>query len=205
MYVDLYHEMRPNAQAERENINDDLVFEIELVKQVEVNVDYILMLVEERRAERGDGDDKEIPVDIRRAVDSSPSLYNKRDLIFDFVDAVSLNGNVTAEWKEFISRRRIEELKHLIAAENLKEVEAQSFASDALRMGYVSEEGTAITRILPPLSRFAKTGGAARAQKKQRIIEALRTWVDRFGGLGIASDDLDDEQLRGPYALRRSR
>ena len=61
-------------------------------------------------------------------------------------------------------------------------------------MGYVSEEGTSIVQILPPLSRFAKTGGAVRAEKKQRVIEALRTWVDRFGGLGIANDDLDDEQ-----------
>ena len=83
VYVDLYAEMRRAADVEKEVVNDDLVFEIELVKQVEVGVDYVLMLVEKHQGEAGDGEDKEIPVEIRRAVTSSPSLHNKRHLIED--------------------------------------------------------------------------------------------------------------------------
>ena len=77
--------------AEKESINDDVVFEIELIKQVEINVDYILMLVEKYREERGDGADNEIDAlaKIRRAIDSSLSLRNKKDLIVAFVDSVS--------------------------------------------------------------------------------------------------------------------
>ena len=75
--------------AEKESINDDVVFEIELIKQVEINVDYILMLVEQYRDASGDGDDKEIRAAIERAVDSSPSLRNKKDLIEEFVESLS--------------------------------------------------------------------------------------------------------------------
>ena len=73
VYVDLYAEMRRAADVEKEVVNDDLVFEIELVKQVEVGVDYVLMLVEKHRGEAGDAEDKEIPVEIRRAVTSVPA------------------------------------------------------------------------------------------------------------------------------------
>ena len=90
VYLDLYAEFRKDATAEKESINDDIVFEIELIKQVEINVDYILMLVQKWREIRGDGSDKEIDavMKIQRAVDSSLTLRNKRDLIMDFVDRV---------------------------------------------------------------------------------------------------------------------
>ena len=58
---------------------------MELVKQVEINVDFILMLVQKYRDARGDGEDVEIRANISRAIDSSPSLRNKKDLIEDFV------------------------------------------------------------------------------------------------------------------------
>mgnify|MGYP002653910761 FL=1 len=81
VYLDLYAEFRKDKDADKEQINDDVVFEIELIKQVEINVDYILMLVQKYRDERGDGDDKEIRAEISRAVDASPTLRNKKDLI----------------------------------------------------------------------------------------------------------------------------
>jgi type I restriction enzyme, R subunit len=72
VYLDLYAEFRGQRNAEKESIVDDVVFEIELVKQVEINVDYILLLVEQhRKAKGGDGDDKEIRAAIERAIDSS--------------------------------------------------------------------------------------------------------------------------------------
>ena len=184
VYVDLYAEMRRAADVEKEVINDDLVFEIELVKQVEVGVDYVLMLVEKHRGEAGDGEDKEIPVEIRRAVTSSPSLHNKRDLIEDFVHTVSAFGDVDEQWRAFIEQRRSEELAAIIRDERLREGPAKALVEAALRNGYVPTEGTAITRILPPTSRFRRSvGDDGHDEKKRRVQAALAAYVERFRGL----------------------
>ena len=180
-YLDLYQEMRQHDAADKEPINEDLVFEIELVKQVEVNVDYVLMLVEQHRASRGDGNDVEIPVEITRALKSSPSLRDKRDLIEDFYRRVSLSGDVATEFARYVAERREAELEGIIERENLRE-NASEFAHRALAEGFVSEEGTGLSSILPHMSRFARGGG--RAEKKARVLDALRAWVSRFMNLG---------------------
>ena len=95
--------------------NDDVVFEMELIKQVEINVDYILLLVEKYRAAKGDGTDMEVRAEIERAVDASPSLRNKKDLIEDFVDSVSNDGAVDAEWRRFVAARRRAELSPFVS------------------------------------------------------------------------------------------
>ena len=184
MYVDLYTEMRRGADVEKEVVNDDLVFEIELVKQVEVGVDYVLMLVEKHREEAGDGEDKEIPVEIRRAVMSSPSLHNKRDLIEEFVHAVSAFGDVDEQWRAFIEQRRSEELAAIIRDEKLREGPAKALVEAAMRNGYVPTEGTAITRILPPTPRFRRAADDSHDEKKRRVQASLAAYVERFQGLG---------------------
>ena len=184
VYVDLYTEMRRGADVEKEVVNDDLVFEIELVKQVEVGVDYVLMLVEKHREEAGDGEDKEIPVEIRRAVMSSPSLHNKRDLIEEFVHAVSAFGDVDEQWRAFIEQRRSEELAAIIRDEKLREGPAKALVEAAMRNGYVPTEGTAITRILPPTPRFRNSASDSHDEKKRRVQAALAAYVERFRGLG---------------------
>ena len=114
VYLDLYADFRRERDGARESINDDVVFEIELIKQVEINVDYILMLVAKFRDERGDGDDIEVRAAISRAVDASPSLRNKKDLIEAFVDSLSVSGEVDEQWRVFIDARRAEELERII-------------------------------------------------------------------------------------------
>src|ERR1019366_2932009 len=69
VYLDLYASFRKVGESDKESINDDLVFEIELIKQVEINVDYILMLVQKWREARGDGSDKTI--DTRTKIQSA--------------------------------------------------------------------------------------------------------------------------------------
>lgn len=86
LYLNLYAEYRGASEADKESINEDVVFEIELIKQVEINVDYILMLVEKYLKKKGTGEDKELRAAIDRAVNASPSLRNKKDLIERFVD-----------------------------------------------------------------------------------------------------------------------
>ncbi|MEE9964533.1 MAG: type I restriction endonuclease subunit R [Propionicimonas sp.] len=182
IYLDFYAERRNATEVEKESINDDVVFEIELIKQVEINVDYILMLVEKYRAEHGDGDDKEIRAEISRAIDSSPTLRNKKDLIEDFVDRVSADGAVDEEWQAYIAARREAELEQIIAEENLRPDEARAFVETAFRDGEIVSTGTAITRVLPPISRFG--GSSTHGEKKQRVVSKLGEFFDRFFGLG---------------------
>lgn len=178
VYLDLHAEFRKDRNADREQITDDVVFEIELIKQVEINVDYVLMLVQKYRDERGDGDDKEIRAEITRALDSSPSLRNKKDLVEAFVDSMSVDVEVDQEWRAFIAARREAELKTIIRDENLKSEETRDFVDTAFRDGQIRTSGTAITRVLPPVSRFSADGG--HGEKKQRVIEKLTAFFERF-------------------------
>lgn len=181
VYLDLYAEFRKEKDADKEQINDDVVFEIELIKQVEINVDYILMLVQKYRDERGDGDDKEIRAEITRAVDASPTLRNKKDLIEDFVDSLSVDGEIDQEWRAFIAARREAELETIIIDEQLRPDETRVFIEAAFRDGQIRTSGTAITKVLPPVSRFSADGG--HGEKKQRVIRLLDAFFDRFFGL----------------------
>lgn len=172
----------PRKAADKEPLNDDLTFEIELIKQVEINVDCILMLVERYREKYGDGEDKEIRTEIGRAVDASPSLRNKKDLIEAFVDTVTLDTAIDAEWKRSIEQRCCEELAAIIAEENLRPEPTAKFADSAFRDGYLRTTGTQIAKVLPPTSRF--TADRQREQKKDRVIEKLSAFFERYFGLG---------------------
>ena len=183
VYLDLYDEHKRHRDTDKESILDDLEFEIELVKQVEINVDYILKLVDQVRKERGDGDDTELLATLRRAMDASPSLRDKKDLIEDFVNTVTTDGNIDEEWAAFITRRRDDAIDQIIADENLKPVPAKELALDALRAGVVPEAGTRVASVLPPMSRFGGGSGGKHAAKKATVLEKLRAFVDRFNGL----------------------
>jgi type I restriction enzyme R subunit len=180
-YLDLYASLRRPAD-EKEAINDDIVFEIELIKQVEITVDYILLLVQKYRDERGDGDDKEIRAEITRAIDASPSLRNKKDLIEAFVERVTIAGSVDDEWAAFVAARQDAELTQLIADEGLNADATRDFIDRAFRDGTIQATGVAITRVLPPVSRFAPGGG--HGEKKQRVLNRFAEFFERYFGLG---------------------
>jgi type I restriction enzyme R subunit len=180
VYLDLHAEFRRLAQAEKESINDDVVFEIELIKQVEVNVDFVLMLVR-RYLEEGGGEDVELRAAIDRAVDSSPSLRNKRDLVEAFVDSLTVDASVDDEWRAFVEARRAEELERIIAEEGLRPEATRAFVADAFRDGAVPTTGTAITRVLPPVSRFS--AGDDHGAKKHAVLDRLGAFLERFLGL----------------------
>jgi type I restriction enzyme R subunit len=184
IYLDLFAEFRKDKTADKELINDDVVFEIDLIKQVEINVDYILLLVQKYRDERGDGKDREILAEITRAIDSSPSLRNKKELIEAFVDKVSATGAVDEEWDAFVATQRAAELDRIIDEENLRPDATHEFVDRAFRDGSIQTTGTAITKVLPPASRFAGNGG--HGEKKQRVLAKLGAFFERFFGLSAA-------------------
>ncbi|ODS99918.1 MAG: DEAD/DEAH box helicase [Erythrobacter sp. SCN 62-14] len=181
LYLNFYAEFRRSSEADREGINDDIVFEIELVKQVEINVDYILMLVERYLATKGSGEDKEIFATIDRAINSSPSLRNKKDLIEQFVASVSAKTKVNAQWRSFLAARKESELEGIIAAEGLNGDETRDFIENAFRDGAIPTSGVGITKIMPPVSRFAK--GGEHATRKRSVMEKLSEFFERYYGL----------------------
>lgn len=180
VYLELWNQHRAEQKADKEVINDDLVFEIELIKQVEINVDYILMLVEQRRAAKGDTEAKEIRATIDRAIDSSPTLRSKKDLIEEFVDSITVSADVSEAWQQFIAARRSEELERIIDEERLRPEPARAFVANAFRHGRLETSGTAITEILPPTSRFSRGQGPSHEVVKRTVIERLTAYFERF-------------------------
>ena len=180
-YLNIYAEFRSTAESEKESINDDVVFEIELIKQVEINIDYILMLVQQYLKKKGSGEDKEIRATIERAVNSSPSLRNKKDLIEKFVNSVTTQSKVDTQWQAFMATKKVEELERIIQEEGLNAEATHTFVDNAFRDGAIPATGTAITRILPPVSRFSKNNDHGR--KKQTVLDKMRAFFDRFFGL----------------------
>ncbi|MCW2784998.1 MAG: type site-specific deoxyribonuclease, HsdR family [Marmoricola sp.] len=183
IYLNVHDRHRGKDVIEKESILDDVVFEIELIKQVEVNIDYILLLVQKWREAKGNGSDKEMEalVTIRNAIDASPSLRNKSDLIMEFVESISVS-EVGTDWAAFVAKRRETELAELIESEKLKGAETRAFVEAAFRAGSVPSAGTAITEILPPTSRFS--AGGEHGAKKQRVLQKLVEFFERYSGLG---------------------
>lgn len=181
VYLDLYDKHHHRDKEEKESIIDDVVFEIELVKQVEITVDYILMRVEKYREEFGNGEDKEIRASLIRDIDASPTLRKKKDLVENFIDTISLTEPVDGQWEEFIEQKMAEELNQIITEEDLKPTQTVTFMDNAFRDGQVVESGTAIVSILPAMSRFSPDAG--HAEKKQKVVDKLKEFFERFYGL----------------------
>lgn len=177
-YLDLYDKLRKHKDADKENINDDIIFEIELVKQVTINIDYILQLV----ARYSKSKDKEILVTIDKAMGSSPDLRSKKDLIEKFINTLNANTDVDRDWRIFADESRATELEEIISAENLKPEETRAFIANAFRDGTLKSTGTAFAGILPSVSLF-DDGGNARARKKGAVLEKLRVFFEKYFGV----------------------
>ena len=186
VYLDIYTDFRTAKDTDKEQILDDVVFEIELIKQVEINVDYILMLVAKMREAKGDGEDVEIRAQITRAVDASPTLRSKKDLIENFVEAVSASGEIDAEWRSYVETRRKAELDQIIEQEKLNPDKTIAFVEAAFRDGVIRTTGTSITKVMPPTSRFSPDRSCG--QTKQRVLAKLTQFFDRFAGLTSQGD-----------------
>ena len=187
-YQDLRDEWVNRAKGEKEDITDDIVFEIELIRQIEINIDYILMLV--KKYHDSHCDDKEILITIQKAVDASPELRSKKQLIETFIAGINDVDDVMAEWHGFVAVEREKELTQIIQEEKLKEPETRKFLENAFRDGEIKTTGTDIDKLMPPVSRFG--GGGARAKKKQSVINKLKGFFERFFGIGEASFEKTD-------------
>jgi type I restriction enzyme R subunit len=175
VYLGLYDKYRKIRTGDAEAINEEIEFEIELVKSVEVNIDYILMLVD--NLHENNTKDKEI--EIRKAIESSPSLRNKKDLILSFIDSLTVDASVTDEWRKYIENKKEEELDKIITEDELDEEKTKAFMQEAFKNGEIRETGTSIVKILPPISMFV----GSRSKIKNTVIAKLKDFFDRFFGL----------------------
>ncbi|MGN0483983.1 MAG: type I restriction endonuclease subunit R [Lachnospiraceae bacterium] len=182
-YLGRYQDLRDEWKRRREkgelsDISDDVVFEVELIKQVEINIDYILMLV--KKYHDTHCEDKEVLITIRKAMEASPELRSKKELIEAFLNGVNDVDDVMAEWHDYVVQVREEELVLIIKEEKLKPDETRKFLDQAFREGEVKTVGTDIDKIMPPVSRF---GGGNRANKKKTVIARLKAYFDKFYGV----------------------
>lgn len=148
IYIDLYNEFIELAGGEKENISDDIVFEMELIKQIEINIDYILELV--KKYHDKNGEDKEILVDINKAIDSSVELRNKKDLIIQFINNLDIHSVMDEDWWRYVEQKKIEERDAINEAENLNREERYAFMRNAFRNGIVTATGTDLACALSP-------------------------------------------------------
>ena len=177
-YLDLKDKWRKKNKGEKEVVNDDIIFETELIRQVEINIDYILLLV--KNYHDSNCKNKEILVNISKAVSASMQLRSKKELIEDFVASVNTDTDVDEAWEAFVKQRKQDDLNEIIASEKLKADETVKFVENAFRDGAIRTTGTDIDKILPAMSRF---GGGNRQEKKKNVIEKLKVFFEKYFGV----------------------
>ena len=191
-YLGRYQDLRDEWKRKRQestDITDDVVFEIELIRQIEINIDYILMLV--KKYHDTHCEDKEVLITINKAIDASPELRSKKQLIENFIAGINDEDDVMNEWHEFVVKQRDYDLDVIITEEKLKPEDTRKFMENAFRDGEIKTAGTDIDKLMPPISRF---GGGGRAEKKQRIIDKFRAFFEKYYGIGGSQSFSEKEQ-----------
>jgi len=177
MYISLYEKYVKQKNSDKESINDDIEFETELVKQIEVNIDYILMLIQKYHA--SNCEDKEIVASIKKIVTSSFELKSKKELIDAFLDTINVNSDVIKDWIDFINKQSRDDLMAIINEEKLKEQETFNYMKRCFEYNEIKTTGTDLDSILPKVSIF----GGGRAKKKEVVLQKLTKYYEKYEGL----------------------
>ena len=181
-YTSIYLDLRDaivNPTNPKTDICDDIVFEMELVKQVEVSIDFILFLVEQyRKSHKQDG---EIRVRISKAIDSSPDLRDKKELIDQFIEKLTPNSEVDAAWHLYVNAEKRRQFDAIVEEEHLKREQAVEFIENAYERGYVPEGGMELDGIMPPINPF--DANANREGKIATVLEKLKVFFKRFSDI----------------------
>ena len=175
---------RELSEFTRENfcVEKTVEKEIELIRQIEINIDYILMLV--KKYHDTHCEDKEVLITINKAIDASPELRSKKQLIETFIAGINDVDDVMNEWHEYVVEQRDHDLNAIITEEKLKPEDTRKFMENAFRDGEIKTAGIDIDKLMPPISRF---GGGGRAKKKQGVIDKLKTFFEKYFGIGGSS------------------
>lgn len=171
-------------EKDKSNIDwDDVVFEVDLLKSQEINLDYILELIFEHNKKKKS---KAALIDeVRRLIRASLGNRAKEGLIVDFINKTDLDkiadkASIIDEFFKFAQAEQKREVDELIEAENLNEAAARRYIATSLKREYASENGTALNEALPkmsPLNPQYKT-------KKQTVFQKIVALVEKFKGVG---------------------
>ena len=128
-------------------------------------------------------EDKDILIDIDKAINSSIRLRSKKELIESFIETVNTATNVDEDWHKFVKEQKVADLSAIIDEENLNKNATEKFINNSFRDGELKTFGTDIDKILPPYPIFDKTYTNTRQIKQQSIIEKLSKFFEKYLGL----------------------
>lgn len=190
-YKSTYNDIRDWLRREKEGKKpeksridwDDVIFEIDLLKSQEINLDYILELILENNKKMVDK--SSLIEEIRRVIRSSVGNRAKESLIVDFIndanlDAISDRTEIIKAFFEYAQTKQKKEASDLIESENLNEREARHYIEMSLRREYASENGTDFNNILPKMSPL----NPLYLTKKHKVFEKIAAFVEKFKGVG---------------------
>lgn len=184
-YNDILDWLRRDRKGEEQSTIDwdDVVFEVDLLKSQEINLDYILELIFEQNKKLNN---KEALIEeIRRTIRASVGNRAKESLIVDFINQTDLNeiGDKVSIIEAFFKFAQIEQEKEanaLITDESLNKDAAKRYIAISLKRGYASENGTELNETLPKLSPL----NPAYRTKKQTVFEKIVAFIEKFKGIG---------------------
>ncbi|MGL4992888.1 MAG: type I restriction endonuclease subunit R, EcoR124 family, partial [Bacteroidales bacterium] len=162
---------------------DDVIFEVDLLKSQEINLDYILELIFEQNI---NNQDKSSLVDeIRRVIRSSVGNRAKESLVVDFIndtdlDAICDKASAIDSFFRYAQEKQKVEVSKLISEEHLNEVEARRYIASSLKREYASENGTELNSILPKMSPL----NPQYLTKKQSVFQKIVSFIEKFKGVG---------------------
>lgn len=190
-YRSTYNDIREWLRRERDGKDrenskidwDDVVFEVDLLKSQEINLDYILELIYEKNKKSKDKD--ALVEEIRRIIRSSTGNRAKESLIVDFInqtdlDAIQDKTGVMDAFYQFAQKELKKEAEELIHEEQLNVDAAKRYILASLKKGYASENGTGLNELLPKMSPL----NPKYHTKKQSVFEKIAALVEKFKRVG---------------------
>ncbi len=170
--------------AEESTIDwDDVIFEVDLLKSQEINLDYILELIFDNK--KKNKDKATLIEEIRRVIRSSIGNRAKESLVVDFINETDLEkiqdkANVIDTFFKYAQEKQREEVTDLITDENLNEEAAKRYIKASLKREYANENGTELNAILPKMSPL----NPQYLTKKQMVFQKISAFVEKFKGVG---------------------
>jgi type I restriction enzyme R subunit len=190
-YRSTYNDIRDWLRREKEgnepdesNIDwDDVVFEVDLLKSQEINLDYILELIFEQN--KNNKDKASLIDEIRRIIRASIGNRAKESLVVDFInetdlEAIKEKANIIDSFFAYAQNKQKTEVAALISEENLNEEEAKRYITASLKREYASDNGTELNAILPKMSPL----NPQYLTKKQSVFQKIAAFVEKFKSVG---------------------
>lgn len=181
-YISTYEELRKDKDDKESNL-DEVEFEVELLAQVEVSIEYILELIAKYHKDQATNYEP-----ILKLLDSSLSLRSKKELFLRFIDSLHTQSNVEKDFSTYIKTHKNNALQDIINALDLDPKKTKEFMQDSFERGELRDYGRAFDEILPHSPLFGK--GAEQTHKiREKALEKLQAFFELFKGLDMSNKE----------------